>query len=81
MNVGLKAYSNGQVVQPIQDAVIQLRNEFNLIAEQIEQIFIDCNPILIELMGTNPQPTTGLEAKFSYQHCAAVALIDGAGLS
>ena len=34
-------------------------------------------PLVLELMN-RAEPRTGLEGKFSFQHCAAAALIDGA---
>lgn len=35
-------------------------------------------PLVVELMNRS-EPRTGLEGKFSFQHCAAAALVDGAG--
>lgn len=77
-NNGLKPYANGVVSHPIQDAVIRLRNEHNLQAEQVEAITARVNPLVLELMN-RPAPRRGLEGKFSFQHCAAAALVDGAG--
>ncbi len=75
---GLKPFANGIVSHPIQQAVIELRNEFSLKAEQIDSIEARVHPLVLELMNrANPQ--VGLEGKFSFQHCAAAALIDGAG--
>ncbi|MCI0779273.1 MAG: MmgE/PrpD family protein [Chloroflexi bacterium] len=77
-NNGLKPYANGVVSHPIQDAVIQLRNEHGLRPEQVTAISARVNPLVLELMD-RPQPRRGLEGKFSFQHCAAAALVDGAG--
>ena len=77
-NNGLKPYANGVVSHPIQDAVIQLRNEHGLRPEQVTAIHARVNPLVLELMD-RPQPRRGLEGKFSFQHCAAAALVDGAG--
>ena len=75
---GLKPYANGVVSHPIQDAVIKLREENQLIPEDVKSIDLRVNPLVFELMN-RPTPTTGLDGKFSFQHCAAAALVDGAG--
>ena len=77
-NNGLKPYANGVVSHPIQDAVIQLRNTHQLKPEHVTSIFVRVHPLVLELMD-RPNPRHGLEGKFSFQHCAASALIDGAG--
>ena len=78
LNNGLKPYANGVVSHPIQDAIITLRNEHKLTHENIEEINLQVHPLVFELMD-RPSPTTGLDAKFSFQHCAATALIYGSG--
>ncbi|MBH97354.1 MAG: 2-methylcitrate dehydratase [Rhodospirillaceae bacterium] len=75
---GLKPFANGIVSHPIQQAVIELRNEFNLKPEDIESIKAITHPLVLELMN-RANPIVGLEGKFSFQHCAAAALVDGAG--
>ena len=75
---GLKPYANGVVSHPIQDAVIHLRNEHALTPDMVATIEARVCPLVLELMN-RPDPTTGLDAKFSFQHCAAAALVDGAG--
>ncbi len=71
-----KPFACGIVIHPVIDAVIQLRNENNLKSGEIRSISIRCNPLVLELTGKKT-PTTGLEAKFSVFHSAAVALIRG----
>lgn len=75
---GLKPYANGVVSHPIQDGVIALRNQHGLTADQVEAIALRVSRLVPELMN-RAEPSTGLEAKFSFQHCAAAALVDGAG--
>ena len=75
---GLKPYANGVVAHPIQDAVIRLRNEHGLRAEDVTAMHARVHPLVLELMD-RPEPRRGLEGKFSFQHCAAAALVDGAG--
>ena len=75
---GLKPYANGVVSHPIQDAVIELRNTHSLRPEQVERIEARVHPLVLELMN-RAAPQRALEGKFSFQHCAAAALVDGAG--
>ena len=75
---GLKPYANGVVSHPIQDGVIALRNEHHLTPDQVAAIELRVCPLVPELMN-RAAPRWGLEGKFSYQHCAAAALVDGAG--
>ena len=75
---GLKPYANGVVSHPIQDAVIRLRNEHALTPDHVAKIEVRVCPLVLELMN-RPNPQVGLEGKFSFQHCAAAALVDGAG--
>jgi 2-methylcitrate dehydratase PrpD len=77
-NNGLKPYANGVVSHPLQDAVIDLRGRHNLRPEAVTAIEARVHPLVLELMN-RPQPETGLSGKFSHQHCAAAALVDGAG--
>jgi len=76
-NNGLKPYANGVVSHPLQDAVIELRNAHNLEPAAVTAIEARVHPLVLELM--NLDPTVGLEGKFSHRHCAATALVDGAG--
>ena len=77
-NNGLKPYANGVVSHPIQDGVIELRNAHSIAPEQVMAIRLRVHPLVEELMG-RPAVSRGLEGKFSYRHCAAAALVDGAG--
>lgn len=77
-NNGLKPYANGVVSHPLQDAVIELRNRHSILPSEVAAIEARVHPLVPELMG-RAQPETGLQAKFSHQHCAAAALVDGAG--
>jgi len=72
-----KPYPCGIVVHPVIDACLQLRGEHAVTAEAIERIELKVHPLVLKLTG-NPNPRTGLEAKLSVQHCAAVAFILGA---
>lgn len=77
INNGLKPYANGVVSHPLQDAVIELRNRHTIDPTTVTAIEARVHPLVLELM--NLEPTVGLEGKFSHRHCAAAALVDGAG--
>ena len=76
LNVGLKPYPCGVVAHPIIDAAIALR-ETGVPPHGVEFIDVLVHPLVLELMD-RPDPKGGLEAKFSYQHGAAVGFVDGA---
>ncbi|NYF91108.1 MmgE/PrpD family protein [Tunturiibacter empetritectus] len=71
-----KPFACGIVIHPVIDGVLQLRNQHHLKAPEIRSIAIRANPLVLELTGKKT-PTTGLEAKFSVFHSAAVALLRG----
>ena len=71
-----KPFSCGIVTHPIIDGCIQLRNDHNLIADQIEKVSLRVNPLVINLTGKKT-PQTGLEAKFSIFYISAAAIVTG----
>ncbi len=71
-----KPYPCGIVVHPVIDACLALRSEHGIACDAIERIDVRVHPLVIALTG-NAAPGTGLEAKLSTQHCAAVALLHG----
>jgi 2-methylcitrate dehydratase PrpD len=73
-----KPFACGIVIHPIIDGCIQLRDEHHLKADDIARIDLDVHPLVLELTGKRT-PQVGLEGKFSVFHCAACAIIDGAG--
>jgi 2-methylcitrate dehydratase PrpD len=77
-NNGLKPYSCGVVIHPLQDAVIELRNTHNIQPDQVAAITARTHPLVLELVN-RPEAKSGLEGKFSFQHSVAAALVDGAG--
>jgi 2-methylcitrate dehydratase PrpD len=72
-----KPFACGIVIHPAIDGCIQLRNEHNLKADEVEGIVIKAHPLVLELTGKKT-PQSGLEAKFSVYHSSAVAIIYGA---
>jgi len=73
-----KPFACGIVIHPAIDGCIQLRNEHQLKAGDIESIALKTHPLVLELTGKKT-PQAGLEGKFSVYHSAAVAIIHGAG--
>ena len=71
-----KPFACGIVIHPAIDAAIQLRNKYQLQADQIKSIQLKGNPMVLELTGKK-QPQTGLEGKFSVYHSVAVAILNG----
>jgi len=72
-----KPFACGIVEHPAIDGCIQLRNEHNLKAGDIESISLRVHPLVLELTGRKA-PQAGLEGKFSVYHSCAVAIIHGA---
>lgn len=63
---------------PIIDAALVLREHMGGISADVEQISVLSGKPLEDMLPYH-WPKTGLEAKFSMEYCAAVALLDGAG--
>jgi 2-methylcitrate dehydratase PrpD len=74
---GLKPYACGVVNHPLIDAMIALRSREGVAPEAVERITARVHPLVLELVN-RPRPQVGLEGKFSFQHCMAVGLMDGA---
>ncbi len=72
-----KPFACGIVEHPAIDGCIQLRNEHDLEAGDIEGISLRVHPLVLELTGRKA-PQAGLEGKFSVYHSCAVAIIHGA---
>ena len=73
-----KPFACGIVMHPAIDAAIQLRNENQLTANQVERIELKVHPLVLELTGKKA-PQNGLEGKFSIYHAVAVAVVEGKG--
>jgi 2-methylcitrate dehydratase PrpD len=78
MRNSYKPYACGLVLHPVIDGCIALREAGATSASQVARIDLKVNPIVLELTAKQ-KPRTGLEAKFSVYHAAAVALVRGDG--
>lgn len=76
LNTGLKPYPCGVVCHPLIDACLLLRRQDGVRSEAISNIEARVHPLVLELVD-RPEIRSGLDAKFSVQHCMAVALVDG----
>jgi len=59
------------------DAVILLRDKYNIRPEDVDKIVVKTYPIAVDVVGKNYEPKTPFEAKFSLPFCLATALIYG----
>jgi 2-methylcitrate dehydratase PrpD len=71
-----KPYACGVVIHPIIDACLALRQQPGFDAREIASVSMQVHPLVLELTGKTA-PCTGLEAKFSVFHAAAIALVQG----
>jgi 2-methylcitrate dehydratase PrpD len=71
-----KPYACGVVAHPVIEACIRLRETQGVRPEEVECIDLEVHPNALTLTGIK-SPATGLKAKWSLYHSAAVALVDG----
>ena len=76
LNNTFKPYPCGIVCHPAIDAATDLAKQLHDQLAEVTAIEVYCHPLVAELTG-NPQPTTGLQAKFSTIHGVAAGLCDG----
>jgi 2-methylcitrate dehydratase PrpD len=74
---GHKPHACGVVLHPLIDAVIAIRERARIDAACVSEIGLRVHPLVASITGV-AEPASGLQSKFSYRHCAAVALADGA---
>ena len=78
MSNSYKPYACGVVIHPAIDGCIQLRNEHNLVLDDVSRIDLKVHPLVLELTGRR-EPQAGLEGKFSIYHSCAAAILLGEG--
>jgi len=76
LNMGFKPYPNGIVLHAVCDAILSLRKRCDFKADDVKSIKVLVNPLTKKIVG-NPNPTTGLESKFSIAHCIAAGIVEG----
>jgi 2-methylcitrate dehydratase PrpD len=72
-----KPFPCGIVLHPLIDGCLQLAQEPGFDPAQIESVEVRVHPLVLVLTGRTA-PKDGLEAKLSYTHACAVALVDRA---
>lgn len=80
MDNAFKPYACGLVIHPVIDGCISLYSKQLFKPQDIESLHLRVNPLVVELTG-KPQPTTGLEGKFSVYHSAAIVSLTGISTS
>lgn len=73
---GYKPYACGIVLHPLIDAMIALHDSAGLPAEQVERVELRVHPHAVKITGVD-DPRSGLMSKFSINHSASVAYLDG----
>jgi 2-methylcitrate dehydratase PrpD len=74
--VVFKRHASCFETHPAIDAVLALKEEEGLSADQVESIQLDAFSVACDIAGI-PAPQTGLEGKFSLAFCVALALGEG----
>ncbi|HKS06978.1 MAG TPA: MmgE/PrpD family protein, partial [Gemmatimonadaceae bacterium] len=74
--VTIKLYPSCAATHPALDAILDLKREHRFTDSDVEAIAIGVDAVTPTIL-TYPQPASGLEAKFSMQHCAAAAVVSG----
>ncbi len=73
---GYKPYACGVVLHPLIDAMIALHDSAGLPAERVERVELQVHPHAVKITGVD-DPRSGLMSKFSINHSASVAYLDG----
>lgn len=71
----IKRYPAYVYLQWAIEVVLSLRQTRNLRPDDVEYLELEVPPVRSDL--SRPRPTSGLDGKFSFEYCAAVALSDG----
>jgi 2-methylcitrate dehydratase PrpD len=73
---GYKPYACGVVLHPLIDAMIALHETAGVPAAQVERVELQVHPHAVKITGVD-DPRSGLMSKFSINHSASVAYLDG----
>jgi 2-methylcitrate dehydratase PrpD len=71
----IKRYPAEIYLQWVIDAVLELRQQYSLNPEDVELLEVEVPAVQAAL--SRPRPNSGLDGKFSWEYCAAVALAEG----
>lgn len=73
---GYKPYACGVLLHPLIDAMIALHERAGLPVDQVDHVELRVHPLAVKITGVD-DPKSGLMSKFSINHSAAVAYLDG----
>ena len=73
---GYKPYACGIVLHPLIDAMIALHDKAGIPANQVDRVELQVHPHAVKITGVD-DPKSGLMSKFSINHSASVAFLDG----
>ena len=76
LNNTFKPFAACLFTHPTIDALIQMRNQYHLKPEDVEEISCDVARFCLDAAG-QAEPKTALAGKFSVYYCAALALAEG----
>jgi 2-methylcitrate dehydratase PrpD len=71
-----KLYSCCHATHPSVDAALAIRAQRAAAAEEVAAVHVRCDPV-VSTVAADPDPTTGLAAKFSVAYCVLTALLEG----
>jgi len=74
--ITVKLYPSCAGTHPTLDALLDLRAQHGFVAEEIDRIDVDVDPIVPTIL-IYERPSSALEAKFSLPFCAAAAVVFG----
>lgn len=74
--VGFKPYPCCRATHSAIDAMLQIRNKYELNPEEVTEVTCKIDPTTAQFLQYH-QPQTSLEAKFSLEYCLVIALLDG----
>jgi 2-methylcitrate dehydratase PrpD len=74
--VAVKPYPSCALTHAAIDALVELRREHGLVADQVAEVEVAVNHVVPDVL-QHAEPATALERKFSMQFCAAAALAEG----
>jgi 2-methylcitrate dehydratase PrpD len=74
--ITVKLYPSCAGTHPTLDAILDLRRREGFTASDVDRIDVTVDSITPTVL-IHPHPSTGLEAKFSMQFCAAAAIVHG----
>lgn len=73
--ISIKPYPSGSLSHPAQDLILELVNEHDLHAREIDSIDVGTNSNVPNAL-IYPMPKTALEGKFSIPFCMAIAVLE-----